>query len=321
MPPKRINHIKADMAPQNPHLKTAEEPTAKPNRRRARNTKKPQSKRSKHLPSLSSETPFRLFDLPREIRDHVYDTIWREKKPFLIRHDIFQFWVQYSIEENTTITIPETQGQATASFWLLANKQLTLEAVEQFQRKALWTYCTLEPLNYRHYVPKFWSLIAPWGAHTIIMPNIELHPHYAISYRGKEDAQMSMTFPDSSMTQINRLQSSLISPKFRQLIFFFEVHYRGNLSEYPCGNRILIDLWKIERFAIPSLQRVLVAVVEDVEVIHGIEPDNTLKSLAEPRLYEAVLRLGKVLVGGKANVYSSIKPGIPPTRWFEFDRA
>jgi hypothetical protein len=83
----------------------------------------------------------------------------------------------------------------------------------------------------------------------------------------------------------------------------------------------LIDLWQIERFAIPSLQRVVVEVVENVEVRNGIEPDITLRSLAEPRLNETVLRLGKMLVGGKANVHSSAKPGMPPTMWFEFDRA
>jgi hypothetical protein len=51
------------------------------------------------------------------------------------------------------------------------------------------------------------------------MPNIELHPHYTISSRGKEDAQMSMMFPDSSMTQLRDSNRALSYRSFDNSYF------------------------------------------------------------------------------------------------------
>jgi hypothetical protein len=65
-------------------------------------------------------------------------------------------------------------------------------------------------------------------------------------------------------------------------------------------------------FAIPSFQRVPARVLEKMEARHGLKP---AESPVDSRLREAILRLEKMLVGGKATVRSSVKLGISPTMW------
>lgn len=168
MPLKRKHPVEVDPSARGLRYK-AKEPD-----RNIKNLKAPRSKCGKTSSSSNAKPIFRFFDLPREIRDQAYDEIWRTKKSFITRYHAFQFYVEYEITADPYSLTPPQPGGASTPPWLVANKQLTQEAIEQFQRKATWVYLERENMEWirLHFVPKARALISLWEGYTLHLPNV-----------------------------------------------------------------------------------------------------------------------------------------------------
>ncbi|KAH7402011.1 hypothetical protein DE146DRAFT_780321 [Phaeosphaeria sp. MPI-PUGE-AT-0046c] len=88
-----------------------------------------------------------ILRLPREIRDQIYDTVFQAQEPFEVTVSNYlyprgrgntMFLVSYTLP-NTAETEHPAQRRHNGLKWLLANKQICEEGIEQFQRKATWT--------------------------------------------------------------------------------------------------------------------------------------------------------------------------------------
>ncbi|KAF2255348.1 hypothetical protein BU26DRAFT_559958 [Trematosphaeria pertusa] len=110
--------------------------------------KTPKRKKTSHTsyPDLPSSTS-RFFDLPREIRDQIYHELWTTSAPLPLSHKSFHYHIQYT-PSPTPLLDPEHPHPRIATFtapappfrapWLLTNKQLLAESLEQLQRKGDW---------------------------------------------------------------------------------------------------------------------------------------------------------------------------------------
>jgi hypothetical protein len=94
--------------------------------------------------SVKKITAFPFLRLPREIRDLIYHEIWQNKLPFTIISQDSEFMVEYEIcsTQGYQVTIPGLKARSKQSKypapWILTNKQILVEAVEQFQHKSSW---------------------------------------------------------------------------------------------------------------------------------------------------------------------------------------
>lgn len=94
-------------------------------------------------PNIVKKRPLPFLELPREIRDIVYHEIWRFKAPFQIFYRGTLYAVKYEalspkIETVTPLQRTRARRSKPRNPWILANKQVLNEAIEQFQRKAIW---------------------------------------------------------------------------------------------------------------------------------------------------------------------------------------
>lgn len=98
----------------------------------------PRRKRTKR-----AEIKFPFFSLPPELRDHVYDEIWKQIPYILIRFQGLVFHVEYRRDQE--INDGPTQGLAWDFYyspkrWLFTCKQMFWEALEQLERHSAWSF-------------------------------------------------------------------------------------------------------------------------------------------------------------------------------------
>lgn len=97
-----------------------------------------------------SQLPLHLLRLPREILNKVYDEVFKSQKPFQLHlcgeHDRFHrygpvtsFEISYTQPDGLLEEEDLAQTRPRGLRWMLTNKQICKEAVEQFQLKATWT--------------------------------------------------------------------------------------------------------------------------------------------------------------------------------------
>jgi hypothetical protein len=80
-----------------------------------------------------------LFALPRELRDMIFDEVWKQAPSFKIRYGSQVFKVTYCgaiVKPN--ITIVDSNSPTACSPWIFADKQVFREATEQLQRYSEW---------------------------------------------------------------------------------------------------------------------------------------------------------------------------------------
>lgn len=99
--------------------------------------------------SADSDTMPRLLQLPREIRDQIYELAWGEDKEVAIRNNGYIFVAQYKgkggtyqdlIQERLSKVLLDLQEirKLQGSAWIFTNKQILREGVQEFHRHAFW---------------------------------------------------------------------------------------------------------------------------------------------------------------------------------------
>ena len=251
-----------------------------------------------------SKNVFRFMDLPRELRDLVYDEVWKNtphiKAPYLdfgagttVRYD-------HLLEENHHL-----EGLPT---WLLTSKQMCEEGLAQFRLKAQWSTCCFDSLQARDLLSKFgfdvfdyiedtsmldlWmalakdtSKISPYlhlsMAHDIVFDHGELDQ--GVTYRLDKYflagfAQVAQLFNESPKLKVLRLPVLFSSP------------------EGLCPKTL--DLSFLDTFSFPQLQKFEFEICGDINDV-----SIAIKRPDFRQVFEAeVHRVGRLLVGGEGQL-------------------
>ena len=98
--------------------------------------KKSQSRQSykrtkKFMPEFKRQTKFNFFGLPCELRDQIYDEIWKDSSVILIPREGIKLLIVYNNGAKNVTPLPR---------WVFSSKALLNEAVEQLSFKLTWTW-------------------------------------------------------------------------------------------------------------------------------------------------------------------------------------
>lgn len=111
-------------------------------------------KRTKQLApnDTPTEITFPFFSLPLELRDCIYDEIWKQIPHLTIRFQGFLFYVEYrrdeEIDDVPTKAKLDSDISRSPIRWIFAGKKMFREAIEQFELHSAWrVYLWEEPFE------------------------------------------------------------------------------------------------------------------------------------------------------------------------------
>ena len=243
-------------------------------------------------PKESTQTtslPF-LPMLPRELRDHIYHIIWSQKTPFLLEFERgeLQFkltydnaeepknysarprGIEYWADEESEEEDEEILDAEPKPTWLLANRQILTEAMAQFHRKLTWSYVgraeyepgILPKIHAKESLPCYLVptitqlsefLPWPWDAHTLFVPNINLHMQ--IQLKGMLAGAENLWTTESP--QLKWLKACLASsPRTKRLVF----HFNASTGPVCQHSPTTVDLRPLTDFRLSTVRSVEVVV-------------------------------------------------------------
>lgn len=275
---------------------------------------------------------FDFLGLPREIRDQVYDLVWATKKPFELalpyRTDysrdeqfLFVFRIAYVIlEPLIDIERPQIVPRR-RRMWLLANKQICSEAVEQFQCVATWS-CVGQVYSYagdRRFLGVWKSptsrrknarlgphLLTPHCATTIDCGHLTMATMQEVDH--SEEATCLLSFVNEAPRFLQRLDSSLaMAIALRKLSLSLCV---GTFSYGTCSSPTDVDFLTLHNLDLPSLQ------VVEIKVEYVSPVSSQGRVLFEDCLHQ----LCESLVGGFGVSDNRITSLDPPAAIYRYRR-
>ncbi|KAF2792439.1 hypothetical protein K505DRAFT_362888 [Melanomma pulvis-pyrius CBS 109.77] len=103
----------------------------------------PESTPQRRSPRLMS---FRFFDLPRELRDMVFDEFWKCTPPMRVYLKGLEFHVRHrDAQDDDSGSSDRHKPISILPPGLRANKQFLAEGLDRIQRKGLWSWVSYQP--------------------------------------------------------------------------------------------------------------------------------------------------------------------------------
>lgn len=230
----------------------------------------------------SRKDVFLFFTLARELRDQIYDELWRFGPSITLRHHGLNFQVQYDGDRRPD----EDQRLPT---WLLADKTMLKEGLEQLHGKAkcIWykesrlhRQDTLSPLilpsAFRDLTIKYWYLEKNKGA-----------PH---DDRGHCRTSIDMGYRYNK--DVERLSQLVQTSNLKVL----RLHFAIDVSEIM----LCPSLWGIDLSPMLQFPRQLEKLEVVAQVSRHPRDMAVFDVFVAPALKQEVTKIGIVLVGGKA---------------------
>lgn len=259
-----------------------------------------------------------FFQLPREIRDMVYDYVWMKTSHIRQHYQEKSYMLTYGVQPEFSDLFPKTPDSAS---WLLSNRKMMREGLERLDRKVTWHFGE-DTMDEAPCQPRTSNLIVPAKAHAYQLQIGTPTDHWWTfmnwyTLRTFDNAACwSPTYSSPyehlqyipQMVEFNKRTSLLTSihvDLFRDgQLPFSMIHTLRN------GNEIKFTMWELERLGVyRRLQKFSLALHEkyslgETRTLERRWRDRTYIWAYDPeRVYmqamlEEVSRIGKILVRG-----------------------
>ncbi|KAF2109108.1 hypothetical protein BDV96DRAFT_605181 [Lophiotrema nucula] len=199
----------------------------------------------------------KFFQLPQKLRNMVYHELWKDTKKIKVQYRGAMFEVEYASGQDGK--------QQRSCLWIMANKQIMQEAMEQYQRESIWA---LEPW-YLPKAPATHGLLLPWEGRTLQLKNLVANEY--INCRGKTiTARWRLDYPFSRLLSQIAKESGQSRPlKSEHLALPVYLHFEK--GEGPCTvddvNEMAVDLLSLECLAGPTLQSIMMSVTLNADLL------------------------------------------------------
>lgn len=264
------------------------------------------AKRSKSNPSPNSTTKSLFFALPRELRDQIFDEVWKDHAGMVVLYNGYPFAVQYDESalsrpfvistSATTKRQVKKMRKVPASPWIMANQQFMEEAIEQFQRRCTWTSDCTNSEHLNQYAIKMYNrhshfLLAPWKARALRLESNRLQELYVMDRTGRNLVSRVDVFEGfGDIARLKFLHFILpAKPELRRLEFDFKFFHAADAE--IVGRQIEVDLKALRALHVPSLASVVLTV--------KFPRDRGQHGYINAKMREELSALGLMLIGGE----------------------
>jgi hypothetical protein len=288
-------------------------------RKRSQPSEASSSKRSKMaaVPLVQAATTTSFFSLPRELRDEIYDHLWKSKAAFNVFYDGYEYKVHYSntgYQEDwngsgvKAVKSKRYWRNSSASSWLFTNRQFLMEGAEQFLRQCTWTSVTSDkgtparpsklsgnninmstaPTHIAASRNKYF-LLSPWKARVLRMESQQLVRLFDMDQHGS--AIIRIDLATHFVPPFRSLHAAI--PEHPQLLRLEIVFAFRNYEDASDAMALIeVDFRPLRALCVPTLRSV--GMVVDFQNGVGREENTALYS----SLKDGLSALGSGLVGG-----------------------
>ncbi|KAF2644236.1 hypothetical protein P280DRAFT_477633 [Massarina eburnea CBS 473.64] len=240
-----------------------------------------------------------LFELPRELRDLIYHSVWLCQPAFPIMYRSSKFFISYSVPYRSDPDPPphafKSRTRKHPRPWFLASKSLLLEAMEQFHRGATARYTGEESIFPNSFARPNKLLVNPWKCNIFDLGSVRTIEQVEIAPNERDMVSIVEVLPPDSGPLRHRGNGVTGSPSVRILrLEICAISHWQYLCTEP-ERDIEIHFEVLEGLNLPSLNVVELEVSFDTEG-SGHCGDETFTE----GLKEGVKELGSFLVGGDA---------------------
>lgn len=199
--------------------------------------------------------------LPRKLRDQVYHELWSDTKKLKVEYHGAMFEVAYGHDQ--------TDSQQGNNLWIMANKQILQEAVEQYQRESNWT---LEPC----YLPKARAtqgLLVPWQGYGLVLNNLVANEYF--DFRDNTiAARWVLEHPLIRLLRQFAAECGETRPSKVQrltLPLYFELGNSQGALTVEDVDDVAVDLSSLECLATPTLQNIAMSATLTADVLQNCQ--------------------------------------------------
>ncbi|KAF2832216.1 hypothetical protein CC86DRAFT_400987 [Ophiobolus disseminans] len=208
------------------------------------------------IPNRSaSRSTFPFFRLPRELRDIVYDNLWKHKPIFVVNYAFHPFKVEYPGAVDSQILAVAKGKFKNRSPWIFASKRLLAEAIYQLQSQSSWTLLTrptTKGCTHPAFSRKSKLLLSPWNAYTVHIDHILLHEYCELE-ADNQTCRSQVRLKIASSNPLRCLRSNL--PPAANLRRLSVILYDEGAKEMSyAATRAEATLQPLDRFPLPKLR-------------------------------------------------------------------
>lgn len=231
-------------------------------------------KKPKMAPSAKPENITSFFSLPRELRDEVYNELWKNKPAFNVSFGPYSFKIYYFIETEAELRKPAQMNGGKRGWrsivlnplWIYANGQLLQEAIEQFQRQCTWTSDVIAPDQQRHALlttstilanyKKSKFMLSPWKARVLRVDKQQLQELHELDLYGNGRSFISrIDLFDIGVPCLKFLHATIPgNPQLKRLELEMTISTYSTEQDGKASTKI--DLEALKALRVPTLRSV-----------------------------------------------------------------